>query len=82
MTVSEVLKLCMKKTGVSQRRLALLSGYNAQQQINQMLVAKNGTRTDKFIRVMNAMGYDVVVKNRISGEEIAVTMADEAISGE
>lgn len=54
---------------LSQKKLAVKMGLKAQQAVFNMLNAKNGMRTDNFVKMMNALGYDVIVRDRISEED-------------
>jgi uncharacterized protein YmfQ (DUF2313 family) len=44
----------------------------SQQAVFNMLNAKNGMRVDNFVKLMEIMGYDVVVRNRVTDEEIEI----------
>lgn len=60
-------------SGVSQKKLAEKMGLKTQQAVFNMLNAKNGMRVDNFVRMMNVLGYDVVVRNRVNDKETMVT---------
>lgn len=59
-------------SGVSQKKLAEKMGLKTQQAVFNMLNAKNGMRTDNFVKMMNLLGYDVVVRNKVNDEEVVV----------
>lgn len=59
-------------SGVSQKKLAEKMGLKTQQAVFNMLNAKNGMRVDNFVRMMNVLGYDVVVRNKVTDEETLV----------
>ena len=62
MKSSEVVREAMKKDGMSQANLAQKCGYKTQSGVGNALQRENGMRVDVFIKMMNAMGYDVVVR--------------------
>lgn len=72
MTASEIAKEIMKASGVSQKKLADKMNLKAQQAVFNLLNAKNGMRTDSFVKMMNALGYDVIVRNRVNDTEMQV----------
>lgn len=59
-------------SGVSQKKLAEKMGLKSQQGVFNMLKAKNGMRVDNFVKMMNLLGYDVVVRNQVTDEETFV----------
>ena len=60
-------------SGISQKKLAEKMGLKTQQAVFNMLNAKNGMRVDNFVRMMNVLGYDVVVRNKVTDEETLVS---------
>lgn len=77
MTASEIAKEIMKASGVSQKKLADKMGLKAQQAVFNLLNAKNGMRTDSFVKMMNALGYDVIVRNQVNDTEMQVFLREE-----
>lgn len=71
-TAQAMVKETMESLGVSQKKLAEKIGAKSQQAVFNMLGAKNGMRTDNFVKLMNAMGYDVIVRNRVTDEETQI----------
>lgn len=61
-----------KGAGVSQKKLAEKMGIKSQQAIFNMLNAKNGMRTDNFVRMMEVLGYDVIIRHKVTDEEIQI----------
>lgn len=59
-----------KESGLSQKKLADKMELKSQQAAHCMLNAKNGMRTDNFIKMMNVLGYDVVLRNKVNDNEI------------
>ena len=67
------------EVGISQKRLAEKMGLKSQQAVYNMLNAKNGMRIDNFVRMMEVLGYDVIIRNRVTDEEIEIiAKGDEA----
>lgn len=62
MKPSEVVREAMKADGLSQKKLAERCGKGTQSFVGNALLNENGMRVDKFIELMNAMGYDVIVR--------------------
>ena len=62
----------MEALGISQKKLAVKMGLKSQQAAASMLYAKNGMRVDNFIKMMDVLGYEVVIRNRVSDEEITI----------
>lgn len=72
-TASQLARDIWGASGVSQKKLAEKMGLKTQQAVFNMLNAKNGMRTDNFVKMMNLLGYDVVVRNKVTDEEIVVS---------
>ena len=68
-----------KDSGLSQKKLAEKMELKSQQAAFNMLKAKNGMRADNFVKMMNILGYDVVIRNKVNDEEIEIIpKADDA----
>lgn len=68
-----------KDSGLSQKKLAEKMELKSQQAAFNMLKAKNGMRADNFVKMMNILGYDVIIRNKVNDEEIEIiTKADDA----
>lgn len=72
MKAADIVRQVMDSVGMSQRKLAAKIGLKTQQSVFNILNAKQGMRIDNFIKIMNVLGYDVIVKNRVTDEEIPV----------
>ena len=72
MNASAIVRKIMSEAGVSQKKIADQIGLNSQQAVFNMLNAKLGMRIDNFIKIMNALGYEVIVRNKDSNESIIV----------
>ena len=69
-TAIGVVKCAYERAGISQKKLADKIGANSQQAVYNMMNAKNGMRADNLIKLMNAMGYDVLVRDRVTDKEV------------
>ena len=72
MKAAEIVKHGMKSLGVSQKQLATKIGLKTQQSVFNILNAKQGMRIDNFVKMMNVLGYDVIVKHQVTDQEIIV----------
>lgn len=71
MKSNEVVRAVMSADGITQMELANKLGYKTQSGVGNALSRENGMRVDVFVKMMNAMGYDVIVRR--GKDEIAVT---------
>lgn len=72
MKAAEIVRHGMESLGVSQKQLATKIGLKTQQSVFNILNAKQGMRIDNFVKMMNVLGYDVMVKHRVTDQEIIV----------
>lgn len=63
MNEKEVVKAAMAARGYNQAMLADAAGLKRQSNVSEMLRGKS-LRVDSFVKLMNAMGFDVIVKDR------------------
>ena len=71
MKSNEVVRSVMSADGITQMELANKLGYKTQSGVGNALSRENGMRVDVFVKMMNAMGYDVVVRR--GKDEVVVT---------
>ena len=71
-TAQEMVKDTRDELGLTQSLLAKKIGANSPQAFQRLVAAKNGMRTDNFVKLMNAMGYDVIVRNRVTDAETTI----------
>lgn len=71
MKSNEVVRSVMSADGITQMELANKLGYKTQSGVGNALSRENGMRVDVFVKMMNAMGYDVVVRR--GKDEMTVT---------
>lgn len=70
MNEKEVIKECLSIRGWSQSKLAEESGYKSQKNITGFLNrGENGLRMDVVVRLLNAMGYEVVVRDKMGSKQ-------------
>lgn len=79
-TAGEIARDTLSASGISQKKLAEKMGLKTQQGVFNLLKAKNGMRVDNFVKMMGLLGYDVVVRNKVTDEETFV--AAERSEGE
>lgn len=72
-TAGQIAREVLEASGISQKKLADKMGLKTQQGVFNLLKAKNGMRVDNFVKMMNLLGYDVVVRNKVTDEEVFVS---------
>lgn len=72
MTVVEAIESLREATHVSQAKLAEKIGMKHAQGYQNAIGAKKGMRSDNFIKLANALGYDVIIRNRVTDAEIEI----------
>lgn len=80
MTLGEVLKNCRWKQGWSQRQLSEQSGV-ARQTISDAESCYRSTSVAILIELLDAMGYELVVSEKINGEQTKKYRVAEAVIG-
>ena len=71
MKSNEAVRTVMSADGITQANLAAKMGYKTQSGVGNALSRENGMRVDVFVKMMNAMGYDVVVRR--GKDEMTIT---------
>lgn len=71
-TAGKAARDALDASPISQKKLAEKMGLKTQQAVFNILKAKNGMRIDNFVKMMSALGYDVVIRNRVSDEETLI----------
>ncbi len=64
MESKEIIRQAMAIRGYTQKMAAEAMGYKGQSGIGQILGRKNGGRLDVFVQLMDALGYEVVVRDK------------------
>ena len=76
MTEREILIEAMKTRGFTQQMLADAIGVRRQSNISELLRSKS-MRTGNFVKLLDALGFDVIVKDRNSNESEKVWKVDK-----
>lgn len=63
MTEKEIIRAAMGARGINQTMLADMAGLKRQSNVSEMLRGKS-MRVDSMVLLLNAMGFDVIVKDR------------------
>ena len=69
MNASDIVRKAMKVDGITQKELATTLGLSSQQAFGNMLTRQKGMRIDNFVKIMNEMGYEIVVRKRLGASE-------------
>ena len=79
MTEKDVVRKAMVMRGWSQPKLATESGFKSQSNITGLLNNnKNGIRIDNLFKMLNAMGFEIVVRDKMgSGKSFIIDMKEE-----
>ena len=68
MTIKEAINACVAKREVSKAQIARKLGVTAQS-FNDRINRGKSMTADNLIDILDALGYDLVVKDRINGSE-------------
>lgn len=75
MKAKDIIKTAMGADKITQKELAEAIGLKSQQAIGNLLVRENGMRLDGFLKMLDVMGYEVVVRKKLGEtDEWKVTM--------
>ena len=70
MDEKKIIREVMELRGWSQAMLAKAAGYKNQSNIGSMLTGSaNGIRIDNLVRIFNAMGCEVVVRDKMGSKK-------------
>lgn len=69
MTDKDIVRAAMAEGKITQKELADALGLVGQQSIGNMLKRQNSMRLDNFVKILGAMGYQVVVKKKLGESE-------------
>lgn len=70
MNASEVVKTVMKEKGYSSATLAKKLGCSTASFVSEKLRRENGMRTDWFVKMLNAMDCEIIVKDTIGEKKV------------
>lgn len=79
MNEKEILKVVMKERKVTQEQLAKKLGYAAQAGVGRLLSRDGSLRVDTLVKLLSALDYDVVIRDRWGRAEYAVDTDDDSI---
>ncbi len=74
MNITNILKEVMTTRGYTQKYLATKLGFSTTSGVSEKLRRKEGMRIDTFIKFLNAMECDIIVKSRTSNDEWRITL--------
>ena len=63
MNEKDIVRAAMSARGITQKMLAEQAGLKYQSNVSEMLGSRS-LRVDNFVKLLNAMGFDVIVKDR------------------
>lgn len=63
MNASELVKAVMSEKGCSAATLANKLGYSTASFVSEKLRRENGMRTDWFVKMLNAMDCEIIIKD-------------------
>lgn len=63
MKCKDVIRACIKARNMSQTQAAEAIGFKRQSNVAELLTRDN-FQTDKFIKIMDALGFDIIIKDR------------------
>ena len=81
MTDKQVVKKVMKIRKWSQQKLADEAGFKAQANVTGIInTGKNSMRVDKLVKMLSAMGYELVVRDKMGDrDEFLIDMVDREV---
>jgi len=71
MNEKEILREAMKARGINQTMLAEMAGLKRQSNVSEMLRSST-MRVDNLVKLLDAMGFDVIVKDRNGSNKMNV----------
>ena len=69
MKAKEIIKVAMAADKITQKELAEAIGLKSQQAIGNLLLREHGMRLDSFLKMLDVMGYEVVVRKKLGESE-------------
>lgn len=64
----KILKDAMEAKNVTQKKMAEAMGLKSPQAIGNILYRENSVRVNSFVKMLNLMGYEVIVREAGIGE--------------
>lgn len=69
MNIETIIKEIIAKKGYTQKSLAAKLGYEHASGVSEKLRRKGGMRLDTFIKILNAMECEVVIRSKTNRDE-------------
>ena len=69
MKAKEIIKTAMAADKITQKELAEAVGLKSQQAIGNILIREHGMRLESFLKILDVMGYEVVVRKKLGESE-------------
>lgn len=70
---NNIVKACITNRGWSQSKLADKAGFKSQSNVTGILNRGDTMKLNNFVQMLNAMGYEVVVRDTFGKDEFIVT---------
>ena len=71
-TAGQALNDVRVEANVTYQKLADKIGAKSAQAIQNLLNPKRNITTDNFIKLAEALGYDVIIRNRVNDKEVII----------
>lgn len=69
MNGGEIIKEAIKQRGFTQKMAADMAGYSGQSSLAELIRKGNRMWLENFVKVLDSMGYEVVVKDKNSANK-------------
>lgn len=77
MTVKEAINACLKERKMSKSALAKKMGFQMPSYIINKIGRGQAMTTENLMGILENLGYDLVIKDRISGAEMVLELETE-----
>lgn len=71
-TAGEALRDARVKANVTYKKVAEKSGAHNYQYVQKVMNPKYNARTNTFVEMASAMGYDIIMRDRVTDEEVLI----------
>ena len=69
MKANKIIETAMKEGKVTQKALAEAMGLKTAQAVGNILYRENSVRANSFVKMLDIMGYEVIVRKKIGETE-------------
>ena len=69
MKAQDVIINAMKAGNITQKELATALGFKSQQAVGNIVTRNQGVKVDIFVKALEKMGYEVVVRKKLGKSE-------------